>query len=87
MIVGVRHQPPENARFVDTSSIGPDQSRSQAGRRLSTTKQSQDGYGRLGMRTVSRWLVLKRVLLVLAIYSAAAVTYVLVEVAAKQLWG
>jgi hypothetical protein len=55
-------------------------------RRLSTAKQSQDVT--VGRECVSRWwLVLKRVLLALAIYSAAAVMYLLVEVAAKQLWG
>jgi hypothetical protein len=38
------------------------------------------------MRTVPRWIALKIVLLTLAIYFAAAVTYVVVDAAAKQLW-
>jgi hypothetical protein len=43
-------------------------------------------FGRVGMRTVSRWVALKIVLLTLAIYFAAAVTYVAVDAAVNQLW-
>jgi hypothetical protein len=39
-----------------------------------------------GMGTVSRWVALKIVLLTLAIYFAAAVTYVAVDAAVNRLW-
>jgi hypothetical protein len=39
-----------------------------------------------GMGTVSRWVALKIVLLTLAIYFAAAVTYVAVDAAVNRSW-